>query len=243
LNIANSEGIPMAELENIPGTGNEGRVTKKDILQYVADRRSGGQPAAAPVANADRPVIILPRAAAPEPVEEAQAATASSGKFADPAKVVLSGVTEIVEMDRMRKLIAKHMVDSVQTSPHVTSFAEADVTNMVMWRQKVKDEFEKREGTKLTFTPMFVECLVTVMKRYPLINCSLDGDKIVIKKDLNIGMATALPSGNLIVPVIKGADQLNIVGLSKAVNNLADAARNGKLKPEDTQGGHSRLPM
>ncbi|MBV9987865.1 MAG: 2-oxo acid dehydrogenase subunit E2 [Chitinophagaceae bacterium] len=239
LNIANSEGIPMAELENIPGTGNEGRVTKKDILQYVADRRPGAQTAtASPAAPAERPVI-LPRIATPEPAEQTPmpAAVSTSGKLADPAKVVLSGATEIMEMDRMRKLIAKHMVDSVQTSPHVTSFAEADVTNMVMWRQKVKDEFEKREGTKLTFTPMFVECLVNVMKRYPLINCSLDGDRIIIKKDLNIGMATALPSGNLIVPVIKGADQLNIVGLSKAVNHLADAARNGKLKPEDTQGG------
>jgi 2-oxoglutarate dehydrogenase E2 component (dihydrolipoamide succinyltransferase) len=140
-------------------------------------------------------------------------------------------------MDRMRKLIAKHMVNSVQTSPHVTSFAEADVTNMVLWRNKVKDEFERREGTKLTFTPMFIECIVNVMSRFPLINCSLDGDNIIIKKDINIGMATALPSGNLIVPVIKGADQLNIVGLSKAVNNLADAARNNKLKPEDTIGG------
>jgi 2-oxoglutarate dehydrogenase E2 component (dihydrolipoamide succinyltransferase) len=140
-------------------------------------------------------------------------------------------------MDRMRKLIAKHMVDSKHTSPHVTSFAEADVTNMVPWREKVKAEFEKREGTKLTFTPMFVECIVEVMKRFPMINCSLDGDKIIVKKDINIGMATALPSGNLIVPVIKGADQLNIVGLSKAVNGLADAARNNRLKPDDTAGG------
>jgi len=137
----------------------------------------------------------------------------------------------------MRKLIAKHMVNSKQTSPHVTSFAEADVTHMVLWRQKVKAEFEKREGTRLTFTPMFVECIANVIKRFPLVNCSLDGDNIIIKKDINIGMATALSTGNLIVPVIKGADQLNIVGLSKAVNNLADAARNNKLKPEDTQGG------
>lgn len=233
LNIANSEGISMSELETLNGTGNEGRVTKKDILQYVADRKSGKQKVAASVSKS--PVIInrieLPREIEPfKPIS-------NSGKLADPAAVVLSGGTEIIEMDRMRKLIAKHMVNSVQTSPHVTSFAEADVTNMVLWRQKVKSEFQKREGTKITYTPMFIECLVEVMKRFPLINCSLDGDNIVIKKDINIGMATALPSGNLIVPVIKGADQLNIVGLSKAVNELAEAARNNKLKPEDTQGG------
>jgi 2-oxoglutarate dehydrogenase E2 component (dihydrolipoamide succinyltransferase) len=238
LNIANSEGISMSELETIPGTGNEGRVTKKDILQWVSDKRSGVVRA---IAVATAPVRMPEPVNMPaiQPIEtpEETAALSASGKLADPAEVVLSGATEIVEMDRMRKLIAKHMVNSVQTSPHVTSFAEADVTNMVLWRQKVKDEFEKREGTKLTFTPMFVECLVNVMKRFPLINCSLDGDNIIIKKDINIGMATALPTGNLIVPVIKGADQLNIVGLSKAVNNLADAARNNKLKPEDTQGG------
>jgi len=140
-------------------------------------------------------------------------------------------------MDRMRKLIAKHMVDSKHTSPHVTSFAEADMTNMVLWRDRVKKEFEKREGTKITFTPLFIECLVKVMKRFPMINASVDGDKIIIKKDYNIGMATALPSGNLIVPVIRGADMLNLVGLSKTVNNLADAARNNRLKPDDTNGG------
>ena len=237
LNIANSEGILLSELERIPGTGNEGRVTKKDILQYVADKKAGTIPAyTAPVQNI--PVIASVPSIAVEPiVTESYTPATYSGKFADPASVVLTGATEIVEMDRMRKLIAKHMVNSKQVSPHVTSFAEADVTHMVLWRQKVKDEFEKREGTKLTFTPMFIECIVNVMKRFPLINCSLDGDNIIIKKDLNIGMATALPSGNLIVPVIKGADQLNIVGLSKAVNNLADAARNNKLKPEDTQGG------
>jgi 2-oxoglutarate dehydrogenase E2 component (dihydrolipoamide succinyltransferase) len=140
-------------------------------------------------------------------------------------------------MDRMRKLIAKHMVDSVQTSPHVTSFTEADVTNIVMWREKVKKEFEKREGTKITYTPIFMDCLVRVIKRFPLINSSLDGDRIIIKKDINIGMATALPSGNLIVPVIRNADYLNLVGLSKAVNTMADNARNNKLKADDTQAG------
>ena len=235
LNIANSEGISMTELETIPGTGNEGRVTKKDILQYVAGRKSGTI-ISKPVAPASVPVSSPVIKTTPATVTEFTPVS-SSGKLSDPAAVVLSGATEITEMDRMRKLIAKHMVNSVQTSPHVTSFAEADVTHMVQWRQKVKDEFERREGTKLTFTPMFVECIVNVIKRYPLINCSLDGDNIIIKKDINIGMATALPTGNLIVPVIKGADQLNIVGLSKSVNNLADAARNNRLKPEDTQGG------
>ncbi len=243
LNIANSEGIALSELEKIPGTGNDGRVSKKDILQYIADKKAGKYDQLAtenkPVVAATTNIIASPVSLKdPRPIEQVVATTpVYTNKLADPANVVLSGITEIVEMDRMRKLIAKHMVNSVQTSPHVTSFAEADVTNMVMWRNAVKEEFEKREGTKLTFTPMFIECLVNAMKRFPLINCSLDGDNIIIKKDVNIGMATALPTGNLIVPVIKGADQLNIVGLSKAVNNMADAARNNKLKPEDTQGG------
>lgn len=161
----------------------------------------------------------------------------SNGQWSDPSKVVVTGATEIIEMDRMRKLIAKHMVGSVQTSPHVTSFTEANVTNMVYWRKRVKDEFEKREGTRLTFTPMFIECIVNVMKRYPLINSSVNGEQIILRKDINIGMATALPTGNLIVPVIKGADQLNIVGLSKMVNHLSDAARSSQLKPDDTSGG------
>jgi 2-oxoglutarate dehydrogenase E2 component (dihydrolipoamide succinyltransferase) len=160
-----------------------------------------------------------------------------SGKFANPTSVLPTGDTEIIEMDRMRKLIAKHMVNSVQTSPHVTSFVEADVTNMVLWRNRVKEEFERREGTKITFTPMFIESIVKVMQQFPLINSSIEGEKIVVKKDFNIGMATALPSGNLIVPVIKSAEKLNIVGLSKAVNNLANAARNSQLKPDDTTGG------
>jgi 2-oxoglutarate dehydrogenase E2 component (dihydrolipoamide succinyltransferase) len=160
-----------------------------------------------------------------------------TGKFANPTSALPTGNTEIIEMDRMRKLIAKHMVNSVQTSPHVTSFVEADVTNMVLWRSRVKDEFERREGTKITFTPMFIESIVKVMQQFPLINSSIEGDRIVVKKDFNIGMATALPSGNLIVPVIKSAEKLNIVGLSKAVNNLATAARNSQLKPDDTSGG------
>jgi 2-oxoglutarate dehydrogenase E2 component (dihydrolipoamide succinyltransferase) len=157
--------------------------------------------------------------------------------LANPNEVIVSGATEIMEMDRMRKLIAKHMVDSVQTSPHVTSFVEVDVTNMVVWRDKIKELFERREGAKITYTPMFLESIATVLEQFPFINCSLQGDQIILKKDINIGMATALPTGNLIVPVIKGANQLSIVGLTKAVNNLAQAARNGQLKPTDTQGG------
>lgn len=222
LNIAQSEGISLSDLEKIPGTGSGGRVSKKDILNWVAAKNSGTTPTVAPMPTAASSVA---------------ASSAPSNIASSPAGVVLSGATEIIEMDRMRKLIAKHMVDSVQISPHVTSFSEADVTNLVQWRNNHKAAFEKREGTKLTFTPLIVECLVAAMKKFPLINSSLDGDKIIIKKDFNIGMATALPNGNLIVPVIKGADQLNLVGLSKSINNLADAARNNKLKPDDTQNG------
>jgi 2-oxoglutarate dehydrogenase E2 component (dihydrolipoamide succinyltransferase) len=228
LNIASSEGIGLGELENIAGTGNEGRVTKKDILQYVSDKRSGVV-TAQPKVTPSTPQVIYEKKEAPKPEPQ-------------PAKEVVqidySGANvEIIEMDRMRKLIAKHMVDSKHTSPHVTSFAEADVTNMVLWREKVKQDFEKRENTKLTFTPMFIDCIVRVMKKYPVINSSVDGERIIIKKDLNIGMATALPNGNLIVPVIRNADYLNLVGLSKQVNNLADNARNNRLRPDDTQGG------
>ena len=230
LNIAGSEGVALAELESIHGTGNEGRVTKKDILQYVADKKSGKvQPATIAVAP---PVTTKKETdtAAPVKIEQPAAKNTVSTDY--------SGANvEIIEMDRMRKMIAKHMVDSKHTSPHVTSFAEADVTNMVLWREKAKKEFEKRENTKLTFTPLFIDCIVRVMKKYPIINSSVDGERIIIKKDLNIGMATALPSGNLIVPVIKNADYLNLVGLSKQVNTLAENARNNKLKPDDTQGG------
>jgi 2-oxoglutarate dehydrogenase E2 component (dihydrolipoamide succinyltransferase) len=151
--------------------------------------------------------------------------------------VSYSGNVEIIEMDRMRKMISKHMTDSKHTSAHVTSFAECDVTNMVQWRERIKKDFEKRENTKITFTPLFIEAVVNSIKRYPLINSSVDGDRIIVKKDINIGMATALPSGNLIVPVIKNADQLNLVGLSRQVNGMADAARTGKLRPDDTAGG------
>ena len=223
LNIAASEGVSMTELENISGTGNEGRVTKKDILLYVSKRKSGVRSRESGVKTSDM-VVPISRIEHEEKSSNQQLTT-------------YTGNVEVIEMDRMRKLIAEHMVRSKQTSPHVTSFTEADVTNMVMWRNKVKKEFEKREGTKITFTPLFIEAIVRCIKKFPLINCSLDGTNIIIKKDINIGMATALQNGNLIVPVIKNADQLNLVGLAKQVNNLADNARNGKLKADDTQGG------
>ena len=228
LNIAASEGVSMSELENIPGTGNEGRVTKKDILQYVSERRSGKVHSQQSTVHSYQPVSRQEE----NNVRESSPITTQSLPI-----TTYSGNVEIIEMDRMRKLIAEHMVRSKHTSPHVTSFTEADVTNLVMWRDKVKKDFEKREGTKITFTPLFIEAIVRCIKKFPLVNCSLDGDKIIIKKDINIGMATALPSGNLIVPVIKNADQLNLVGLAKQVNNLADNARTGKLRADDTTGG------
>lgn len=224
LNIAANEGIGMAELETIPGTGNEGRVTKKDILDYVAKRKAPG--------GGQRTETVVPQNT-PVPVIQNQ----SPSTLISQPSTVYSGNVEIIEMDRMRKLIAKHMVESKHTSPHVTSFSECDVTNLVMWRERVKKEFEKREGEKITFTPLFIEAVVKCIKKYPWLNSSVDGDKIIVKKDINIGMATAMPSGNLIVPVIKNADQLNLVGLTKQVNGLANAARNGKLKPDDTTGG------
>src|SRR6188768_416328 len=227
LNIAASEGVSMSELENIPGTGNEGRVTKKDILQYVSERRSGRVNSQQSTVHSYQPISRQQESVARETPATTQNLSLTN----------YTGNVEIIEMDRMRKLIAEHMVRSKHTSPHVTSFVEADVTSLVMWRDKVKKDFEKREGSKITFTPLFIEAIVRCIKKFPLVNCSLDGDKIIIKKDINIGMATALPSGNLIVPVIKNADQLNLVGLAKQVNMLADNARTGKLKADDTTGG------
>jgi len=227
LNIAAQEGVSMSELEKITGTGNEGRVTKRDILQYVNEKRTGsGQRT-----QREQPPMVIPmnRIEQREPERE----SVSGGS----QLTTYTGNVEIIEMDRMRKLIADHMVRSKQTSPHVTSFTEADVTNMVMWRDKVKKDFEKREGTKITFTPLFIEAIVRCIKKFPLINSSVDGDRIIVKKDINIGMATALPNGNLIVPIIRNADQLNLVGLAKQVNNLADNARNNKLRPEDISDG------
>ena len=243
LNIAKSEGVSMSELEHIIGTGNEGRVTKKDILQFVEDKKAGVVRQPVKVAEKVRvPEPAPPTFRQPKQIQEQETPAAEPSPFIEepaattPAKSS-TGNVEIIEMDRMRKLIAKHMVDSKHTSPHVTSFAEADVTNMVLWRERVKKEFEKQNGARITFTPLFIECVTKVIKRYPYINCSLDGDKIILKKDINIGMATALPSGNLIVPVIKNADYLNLVGLSKSVNTMADNARNNKLKSDDISGG------
>ncbi len=222
-NIAQSEGVTMEELERIPGTGQGGRLTKKDLLNYLPQRGSApaapAPPAAAPVAPATAPATAAPQApAAPKPL-------------------TLAPGDEVIEMDRMRKLIADHMVMSKHTSPHVTSFVEADVTNLVLWRERVKKEFEKREGEKITFTPIFIMAIVQAIKEMPMINVQVDGYNIIKKKDINIGMAAALPSGNLIVPVIKQADMLNLVGLTKKVNDLANRARAGKLQPDEIQGG------
>ena len=212
----------MAELETVAGTGAEGRVTKKDILAHLASRSSAAAvtPVPAP-ATAPAPAPV----SAPAPQQPAKAA------------VSVSGGDEIVEMDRMRKMIADHMVRSVQTSPHVTSFVEADVTKIVQWRQKNKKAFEEKYGEKLTFTPMLAEAIVRAIQDFPGVNASVDGDKIIMRKQINLGMAAALPSGNLIVPVIKNADQLNLVGLAKSVNDLAARARAGKLGPDDIAGG------
>lgn len=229
LNIAAGEGIPMSELENIPGTGQDGRVSKRDIIQYIEKRKTSQPTYSAGRDNAvSGSLTILPQQKKNEPAEEP-----GENQFL----VSYQGNVEIIEMDRMRRMIAKHMVDSKRTSAHVTSFAECDITALVLWREKIKKDFEKRENEKITFTPLFIEAIVKCIKKYPLINSSVDGDKIIIKKDINIGMAAAMPSGNLIVPVIKNADQLNIVGLTKQVNGLANAARNNKLKPDDTAGG------
>lgn len=243
MNIAQNEGVSMQELQLIKGTGAQGRITKKDIIAFIANKKILGSTNQivenqSTISNLGTEVIgILKKPTSIYDNNESFLASSSNSKLANPSEVVVEGFTEMIEMDRMRKLIAKHMVDSVHTSPHVTSFVEADVTNMVVWRDKVKQLFEKREGIKITFTPMFLECIASVLEQYPMVNSSLQGDQIVLKKDINIGMATALPSGNLIVPVIKGANQLSIVGMSKAVNNLAQAARDNQLNPQDTQGG------
>jgi len=213
--IASEEGISMTELDSITGSGQEGRVTKTDLLDYLANGRQKTAPAPA-ASNAPKPV--------------APAAPSAPS-------VSVGGADEIIQMDRMRKLIADHMVNSVKVSPHVTSFVEADVTNIVLWREKNKNKFLAKEGEKLTFTPIFIEAVAKAIRDFPNINCSVDGDNIILKKNINIGMAAALPSGNLIVPVIKNADQLNLVGLAKAVNSLADRARNNQLKPDEIQGG------
>ena len=222
--IAKEEGIALSELEQINGSGKNGRVTKKDMLEYVENRTHTPSPAPTQTATAPTP--------APAP-----AIAKAPSKPAQAAPVSVSAGDEIIEMDRMRKLIADHMIMSKQTSAHVTSFVEADMTNVVNWRNKVKKSFEQHEGEKITFTPIFIECIAKAIKDYPMINISIDGDKIIKRKNINIGMAAALPSGNLIVPVIKNADYLNLTGLTKQVNDLANRARNNDLKPDEISGG------
>lgn len=221
MNIAKQEKIALSELEKIPGSGREGRVTKNDILEYI--ERLKQAPA--------------------QPVEDLKESTPTTQRNEEPQTVAhkptvsLNGVKEIIEMDRMRKLIADRMVDSKRISPHVTSFVEADVTNLVMWRNKMKKEYMEKEGDALTLTPIFIEALAKTLKDFPLVNASVDGDKILVKKDINIGMAVALPTGNLIVPVIKNADQLNMVGLTKRVNDIVKRARVNQLTPDEVTGG------
>ncbi|MFZ9970522.1 MAG: dihydrolipoamide acetyltransferase family protein [Bacteroidia bacterium] len=229
MNIARTEGISMTELESIPGTGKEGRVTKSDIMAYL----QGGRKAAA-TAVAAAPALTPAPAASPSVVEPAAAPVA---KPAAKVAVSLNPGDEVVEMDRVRKLIADHMVMSKQTSPHVTSFVEADVTNLVAWRNKVKDSFKKREGENITFTPLFIEAITKAIKDFPMINVSVDGDKIIKRKDINVGMAVAQQNGNLIVPVIKNADSMNLLGITRKVNDLANRARVNKLTPDEIQGG------
>ena len=230
-NIAKEEGVSLNGLENIAGSGKDGRVTKEDILKYVEARKSGSVQVPQAVETAPKVTVETPKAEAPKAVEP----VAQKSQQAVPVSV--NGADEIVEMDRMRKLISGYMTASVQTSAHVQSFIEVDVTNIVKWRDKVKTAFEKREGEKLTFTPIMMEAVAKALKDFPGMNISVDGDYIIKKKNINLGMAAALPNGNLIVPVIKNADQLNLVGMAKAVNDLGNRAKAGKLKPDDTQGG------
>ncbi|UPT67185.1 MAG: 2-oxo acid dehydrogenase subunit E2 [Sphingobacteriales bacterium JAD_PAG50586_3] len=218
--IAKQENIGIDELETIAGTGKDGRLTKDDIIAYLPNRGKNGAPAVKP-----------------QPQAQPQSKPAAQPVNIQAPAVSLQGGDEIIEMDRMGKLIAEHMVMSKHVSPHVTSFVEADVTNIVLWRDRIKKDFEKREGEKITFTPIFIEAVCKAIKDFPMINISVDGTNIIIRKNINIGMATALPNGNLIVPVIKNVDRMNLVGITKAVNDLANRARNNKLTPDDISGG------
>ncbi len=227
-NIAKKEGISVAELHSITGTGANGRVTKRDILNYLDSRSSENIVATDTVES--RPVATIPSETASTPPQPSRKKQTEMPAFT-------SGEDEIIQMDRMRKLIADHMVNSKRTSPHVTSFVEADVTRIVKWREEIKASYQKQYGEKITYTPIFIEAVVQAIKDFPMINISVDEDKIIHKKNINIGMATALPSGNLIVPVIKNADYLNLAGLTSQVNDLATRARNNQLKPEEISGG------
>ena len=238
LSIAREEGVSAADLEYLPGTGKESRVTKKDILDYVAAGKPPLRPGIAPAPSDTEPAPVLKSAPAPatqSPIAPAPS-TAPAAPSVKPAPSV-SGGQELIEMDRMRKMIAQRMVDSKRIAPHVTSFVEADVTELVNWRNKHKDAYKKREGENLTFTPIFIQAVARAIQDFPNINVSVDGDYIIKKRDINIGVAVALPSGNLIVPVIHRADQLNLNGLSKKVNDLANRARQNKLIPADLEGG------
>lgn len=223
-NIASSEGIGLAELDQISGSGQGGRVTKTDVLSYLQERSQSKS-------TSQQTVVQQPSQEVAQPVAQQ---TTSTQKQSVPSS---DGGTEIIEMDRMRKMIAEHMVRSKHTSPHVTSFVEVDVTEMVLWRERVKEDFQKKYGEKITYTPIFIEAIVKAIRDYPMINVSVDGDNIILKKYINIGMAAALPSGNLIVPVIRNADGYNLMGLTKAVNDLANRARTNKLRPEEVQDG------
>ena len=223
-NIAKTEGISVEELESISGTGKDQRVTKKDVLAFLEGRSSGSP----------KPEESAPAVTATTP---APAPAPSKAPVAAPQVISTSEGDEIIEMTRMGKLISKHMVESLQISAHVQSFVEVDVTNIVRWRERIKDEFFEREGQKITYTPVFMEAVAKALRDFPLMNISVDGDRIIKKRDINLGMAAALQDGNLIVPVIKKADQLNLVGMTKAVNDLAQRARAGKLNPDDVQDG------
>ena len=218
-NIAEAEGVSIQELEAIIGTGKEGRVTKNDILSYIENKK------------------LTPKQVEQSVKQQETLKIQDTNLTAKVTQVSVNGGDEIIEMTRMGKLIAKHMVDSVQTSAHVQSFIEIDVTNIVKWRNKVKDAFLQREGEKLTFTPILMQAVASTIKKFPMINIAVDGDNIIKRKNINLGMAAALADGNLIVPVIKNADQLNLVGMTKAVNDLATRARANQLKPDDIQGG------
>lgn len=230
-NIASEEGISAAELDSIPGTGSEGRVTKQDVLNYLEAKRSGQSKPNDEYETPSASTVVTETLVSAPPPPHKQDWQQSE------VAITLSPQDEIIEMDRMRRLIADHMVRSVHTSPHVCSFVEADVTNLVNWRNKIKDSYEKREGEKITFTPIFIEAVTKALRDFPMVNISVNGTQIIKKRNINIGMAAALPSGNLIVPVIKNADQLSLVGLSKAVNDLANRARGNRLRPDDIQDG------
>lgn len=232
LNMAREEGIAMGTLATVRGTGKNGRVTKKDMVAFIKNKDK---------AVASTPVTTPKETTKPTPKPTEKKSTSASNKDKSititPPKVTYGDNVEIIEMDRMRKLIADHMVMSKHVSPHVTSFVEVDMTPIVQWRNKIKNDFQQREGQKITFTPIFVEAVTKAIKDFPMINSSVDGTNIIIRKDINIGMATATPSGNLIVPVIKNADYKNLIGLAKTVNDLAERARTSKLKPDEIQGG------